>query len=107
MADQTANCNFAFRADTQREIASNGGQASGGNVKTEPARAADVDPRVESTSLHCGDVDENRFHDCYRNSAPAGGGGAFAWHWSGCGQWAERTAFPADRSTRLNHGRGA
>ncbi|HHV67063.1 hypothetical protein [Brucella intermedia] len=49
MADQTANCNFAFRADTQREIASNGGQASGGNVKTEPARAADVDPRVEST----------------------------------------------------------
>ncbi|MCB4921013.1 general stress protein [Brucella intermedia] len=49
MADQTANCSFASSADKQREIASNGGQASGGNVKTDPARAADVDPRVEST----------------------------------------------------------
>ncbi|MGN6448120.1 MAG: general stress protein [Brucella intermedia] len=49
MADQTANCNFAFRADKQHEIASNEGQASGGNVKTDPARAADAGPRVEST----------------------------------------------------------
>ncbi len=49
MADQRANCSFASRADKQREIASNEGQASGGNVKTAPARAADADPRVQST----------------------------------------------------------
>ncbi len=49
MADQRANCSFASRADKQREIASNEGQASGGNVKTDPARAADAGPRAEST----------------------------------------------------------
>ncbi|HCH72723.1 MAG TPA: stress-induced protein [Ochrobactrum sp.] len=49
MADQTENGNFASRADTQRETASNEGQASGGNVKTAPAREVDAGPRAEST----------------------------------------------------------
>jgi len=43
MADNTSNRGFAsMDADKQREIASKGGKASGGNFKNDPQRASEA-----------------------------------------------------------------